>query len=102
MKYFMIKYEFKNSTAADWQREIATFIAALNGDEELKGRISYRVMKNRDDSTYFHLAAATDDQAVKTLQSRDFFEHYTEQTRRVADGGKVTVTAIELIGQTAA
>jgi hypothetical protein len=100
MKHFMIKYEFKNGTAADWHREIATFIAALNSDGELKGRISYRVMKNRDDSGYFHLAAAADDQAVKTLQSRDFFRHYTEKTRQVADGGKVTVTPIEVIGQT--
>ena len=40
-------------------------------------------------------------QAVKTLQSRDFFKHYTEKTRQVAAGGSVTVTPIEVIGQTA-
>lgn len=57
-------------------------------------------MKSRDNSSYFHLAAAADEQAVKTLQSRDFFKHYTERTRQVA-GGEVTVTPIELIGETA-
>ncbi len=53
-------------------------------------------MKNRDDSSYFHLAAATDEQAVKTLRARDFFKHYTEKTRQVA-GGEVIRDAVELI-----
>ena len=99
MKHFMIKYSFANGTAADWHREIKAFIAALDGDLELKGRISYRCMKNRDDQSYFHLATAADDAAVKTLHSRDFFKAYTEKTRQVA-GGDVTVTPIELIATT--
>ena len=56
-------------------------------------------MKNRDDGDYFHLASGTDDSAQKTLQSRDFFKHYTELTRNTA-GGEVTVTPSELIEQT--
>ena len=100
MKYFMIKYQFTNGTPEEWHREVGTFIAALDGDPELKGNIGYRVMKNRDDSSYFHLAAAADEQAVKVLQSRDFFKHCTEKTRQVA-GGEVTVTPIELIAETA-
>jgi len=99
MKHFVIKYQFAHGTTEEWHREIASFIAALNADPELKGKISYRVMKNRDDSSYFHLAAAADEQAVKTLQSRDFFKHYTEKTRQVA-GGEVVVTPIELIDAT--
>ncbi len=100
MKHFMIKYQFANGTAADWHREVARFIAAIDGDPELRGRISYRCMKNRDDASYFHLAAAADDAAVKALQSRDFFKSYTERTRQVAAGGQVTVTPIELIAET--
>jgi len=57
-------------------------------------------MKNRDDSSYFHLASAADEQAVKALQQRDFFKHYTEKTRQVA-GGEVVVTPIDLIAETA-
>lgn len=101
MKHFMIKYQFANGTPAEWHREVGRFISALDNDPELAGRIGYRVMKNRDDASYFHLAAAADEQAVKTLQSRDFFKHYTEKTRQVA-GGEVTVTPIELIGETTA
>jgi hypothetical protein len=101
MKYSIIKYQFKNGTAADWHREVARFISALDGDPELKGRISYRCMKNRDDQNYYHLAAAADDQAIKTLQSRDFFKAYQAKTRQVADG-EVTVTPVELIAETAA
>jgi len=47
-------------------------------------------MKNRDDSSYFHLASAADEQAVKALQQRDFFKHYTEKTRQVAGGEVVS------------
>jgi hypothetical protein len=101
MKYSLIKYQFTNGTAEEWHREIDRFIAALNSDPELKGRISYRCMKNRDDASYTHLAAAADDAAVKTLQSRDFFRQYQEKTRQIA-GGHVTVTPVELIAETAA
>ena len=101
MKHFMIKYRFANGTPEEWHREIGRFIAALDNDPELKGRIIYRCMKNRDDSSYWHLASAVDDLAVKTLQQRDFFKHYTEKTRQVAGDG-VTVTPIELIAETAA
>jgi len=101
MKYSLIRYEFKNGTTEDWHREIDRFIAAIDSDPELKGKISYRCMKSRDDSSYLHLAAAADDAAIATLQSRDFFKHYREKTRQTA-GGHVTVTPIELIAQTAA
>jgi hypothetical protein len=100
MKHFMIKYQFANGTTEDWHREIARFIAALDNDPELKGRIIYRCLKNRDDSSYFHLASAADEAAVKTLQGRDFFKHYTEKTRQVA-GSDVVVTPIDLIAETA-
>jgi len=100
MKHFMIKYQFANGTTEDWHREIGRFISALNNDPELKGKISYRCMKNRDDTSYFHLASAADDAAIKALQQRDFFKSYTERTRQVA-GGDVTVTPIELIAETA-
>jgi len=100
MKHFMIKYQFANGTSEQWHQEVSRFIAALDGDPELRGRISYRVMKNRNDASYFHLAAAADEAAVKALQSRDFFKHYQEKTRQVA-GGEVTVTPIEVIGETA-
>jgi hypothetical protein len=100
MKHFMIKYQFANGTTEQWHGEIGRFIAALNSDPELRGKISYRVMKNRDDTSYYHLAAAADEQAIKTLQAREFFKHYTEKTRQVA-GGEVTVTPIEVIAETA-
>ena len=100
MKQFLIKYRLTNGTEAEWHREIATFIAALDNDPELKGKIVYRCMKSREDSTYYHFAAPADDQAVKTLQQREFFKHYTEMTRRVA-GGEVMVSPLEIIAETA-
>ena len=101
MKHFMIRYQLARGVTEDWHREIGRFIAALNDDPELKGKITYRCMKTRDDSGYYHLATAADERAVKTLQERDFFKQYTQKTRQVA-GGDVVVTPIELIAETAA
>ena len=101
MKHFMIRYQFANGTTEAWHQEIGRFISALNDDPELKGKIVYRCLKNRDDSGYTHLAAAVDEQAIKTLQAREFFKHYTEKTRQVA-GGEVVVTPLELIAETIA
>jgi hypothetical protein len=100
MKYFMIRYQFANGSREDWHRDIEGFIATLSSDPELRGKISYRCMKNHDDDSYFHLAAAADDQAIKALQSREFFKRYSEKTRQVA-GGQVVVTPIDLIAETA-
>ena len=101
MKHFMIKYEFRNGTTDAWHQEIGRFIKAIDNDPELKGRIGYRVLKNRDDGHYLHLASAADEAAQKTLQSREFFKQYQAMTRQVA-GGEVTVTPIEMIDQTGA
>jgi hypothetical protein len=100
MKHFMIRYTHANGAEQDWHRDIAEFIAALDGDPDLNGKISYRCMKMRDDNNYYHLAAAADEQAIKSLQAKDFFKRYTEKTRAVA-GGDVTVTPMEIIAETA-
>jgi len=99
MKYFLIKYRLTNATADEWHQEIARFIAALDADPDLKGKISYCCMKIRDDSSYYHLATAADEQAIKALQQREFFKRYTEATKRVA-GGEVVVSPLEIIAET--
>jgi hypothetical protein len=100
MKHFLIKYRFTNGTETEWHQAIAGFISALDGDSDLKGKISYRCMKIRDDPAYYHLAAAADDQAIKVLQQRPYFKRYTEATKHVA-GGDVVVSPLEIIAETA-
>ncbi|MGA8603307.1 MAG: hypothetical protein WB663_18180, partial [Beijerinckiaceae bacterium] len=100
MKQFLIKYRLTNGTPDAWHQDVAKFIAALDGDPDLKGRISYRVMKTKDGADYYHIATPADDNAVKTLQQRDFFKAYTEKTRAVARGD-VTVSPLETIAETA-
>jgi hypothetical protein len=99
VKYFLIKYQRKKISEDDWHRNIAQFIAALDDDASLRGKISYRCMKHRGGAEYFHLAAVTDDDAVKALQSRDFFKRYTEQTK-LAGGGEVEVLPLEIVAET--
>lgn len=100
MKYFMIKYQLKNAPADAWHRDVREFIAALDSDPTVRGKIAYRCMKSRDGVDYYHLAAAADEQAIKALQQSAFFSRYTEKTREVA-GGAVEVLPLEVIAETA-
>jgi len=101
MKRFLITYTFRLEPAAEaeWHGIVAAFIAAIDGDPALKGRVSYRCMKAKDGLAYYHLAEVVDDDAVKALNERAFFKRYTEETKRVA-GGAVTVTPLETIAET--
>src|SRR5260370_1011812 len=88
MKHFLVKYSFKEGSQEDWRREIKPFIAAIEGDATLNGRICYRCMKaNNASDDYYHLAAAADDEAAKTLQGREFFKQYTSESNRGSAGG---------------
>lgn len=100
MKQFLIKYRFQAGSEADWHRDIAAFIAAIDSDPKLKGRIGYRCFKVRNSADYYHLASPKDDQVQKELQTRDFFSKYTTQTRLVSNGG-VEVLPLEFIAETA-
>jgi hypothetical protein len=100
VKHFLIRYRFEQGSPADWHQEIRRFIAALESDPELADKVTYRAMKMRDDdASYFHLATALDDDAVKALGQRAFFKHYTEETERVS-GGSVEVLPLEIIAET--
>jgi hypothetical protein len=81
MKYFMIRYRRSEGNEADWHQHIADFIAQLDTDPAVKGKISYRCLKRRDGADYFHIAGAVDDEAIKALQGSAFFPRYNEATR---------------------
>jgi hypothetical protein len=99
MKQFLIKYRLQNATPETWHQDVADFIAALDSDPALQGKITYCCMKNRDGSDYYHLATAVDDAAIKALQQNAFFSRYTEKTRQAA-GGAVDVLPLEIIAET--
>src|SRR5437762_12645265 len=71
MKHFMIKYRFANGRVAEWDRDIGRFIAALNEDPVLMGKMIYRCLKKRDDDNYYHLATARVGHAFKRFHWRD-------------------------------
>jgi hypothetical protein len=100
MKHFLIKYRFQTGSQADWHKDISAFIAAIDSNPALKGRIGYRCFKVRDSADYYHLASPKDDQVPKDLQARDFFSSYTAKTRLVSNGG-VEVLPLEVIAETA-
>ena len=81
MKQFLIKYRLKNGSEERWHQDIVRFISALDNDPALRGKISYRCMKSRGGSDYYHLATAADDDAVKLLQALSLI-HISEPTRQ--------------------
>jgi hypothetical protein len=99
MKHFLIKYRLKSGSKEEWHQEIARFIAALDSDPALKGKISYRCMKTKEGADYYHWAAPADDAALKALQGNAVFRGYTEKTKQVS-GGEVEVLPIEIIAET--
>jgi hypothetical protein len=99
MKRSMIKYQFKVGTEEAWQQHVAEFIAALDTDPDLKGKISYRCIKERNGTGYYHLAGTVDDAAVAALQGKKFFKRYQAETKRVG-GGEVQVLGLELVAET--
>jgi hypothetical protein len=100
MKQFLIRYRRTTATAEAWHEDIKRFIAQIEADPELRGRLAYRCMKVHDSDEYLHLATPTDDAVVKALQSRDWFNRYNEQTRAAA-GGSVEVLPLEIVAETA-
>ena len=100
MKQFLIKYRRTNGSTEDWHREIGTFIAEIDSDPALKGKVGYRCLKARDGTDYYHLATPKDDEAAKILQSRAFFSDYTAKTRHASNNG-VEVVPLEVIAETA-
>ena len=101
MKRFLIRYRFDPTSGPveGWHREVRAFIAALESDPELEGRIRYSCMKARDGQDYFHLAEPLDEEAPKLLQQREWFKRYTDETRRVG-GATVEVLPLETIAET--
>ncbi len=99
MKQFLIKYRLQNATPEAWHKDVADFIAAIDSDPALRGKITYRCMKSRDGSDYYHLATAVDEAAVKALQQSAFFSRYTEKTKQAA-GGTVDVVPLEIVAET--
>ncbi len=100
MKHFMIKYTFKEGSREEWHQDIARFIAALESDPAVRGKIAYRCMQAKNGADYFHLAAAADDAAIKALQANAFFARYNEETKRIS-GGTVEVLPLDIIAETA-
>ena len=51
MKHFLIKYRLKDGSPEAWRDEIWRFIAAVEADQALNGRIAYRWMKAENGPT---------------------------------------------------
>ena len=98
MLYSFIRYTTQGPSE-EWEREVNAFIAAIDGDPSLRGRISYRCFKEKDGVSFYHAAAAVDDAAVADLKEKPFFKPYSTKLRAVAKSGP-EFTQMQLVGGT--
>jgi hypothetical protein len=98
MKHFLIRYQLKAGTEEQRKQEMIAFIAAMDGDPAMTGKISYRCARVRGGADYIHIVAA-EDEAVAALQGRDYFKAYTDQTKHAA-GGAVEVIPLDVVAET--
>jgi hypothetical protein len=98
---FLIKYRFSNGSQEDWHREIKRFIAAIEDDPALNGRISYRYMKaNNGAGDCYHLAGADDDEAAKALQEASS-SSAAPANRNGSRAGRLKCVVLAMIAETA-
>ena len=99
MRYNLIKYHLTNGNPDEWNREVASFVKAIDEDPSLRGKIAYRALRT-EGGDYYHLAVSVDETATKELVSRDFFKQYAEKVEKASAGG-VEVLPLEVVAQTA-
>ena len=95
-----IFYDYDGEEAA-WEQATSNFIAAIDQDPELAGRLHYRVNRAREGGRRVHWGWWDDPEIVPILQSRDYFKEFTARVREMA-GRTLTTIPLTRRGQTAA
>jgi len=86
MKQFLIKYQLKVGTEEQRRDEMVAFIAAMNGDPAVKGRISYRCMKVPGKPDYWHIVTAEDDASIVAMGGSGIESQPTRATEAAVRG----------------
>jgi hypothetical protein len=94
----LIRYTL-SEPSDEWECEVLAFIRAIDSDASLRGRVSYRCLKETDGVSFCHLAAAVDDAAVEELKQKPFFKPYSTRLRAVAKAGP-HFTKLQVVGAT--
>jgi hypothetical protein len=94
----LIRYTI-GEPSEEWEREVLAFIRAIDCDASLRGRVSYRCLKETDGVSFCHIAVAVDDTAVEELKQKPFFKPYSIRLRAVANAGP-HFTNLRIVGGT--
>ena len=101
MKQFLIRYRRGGTDAETWHRDVAAFIAALDGDAELSGKISRIAACASPTATIICISPRRQTRPPsRRCNPRDYFKRYNERTRQVAADGKVEVLKLDVVAET--
>ena len=103
MKHFLIKYRFKDGSPEAWREEIQTFHRRRRSRPGLEwpDRLSLHESGKWVGRGLPPRRRRRTRNGPRPLQQRDFFKHYTEETKRVS-GGTVEVLPLTILAETSA
>lgn len=79
----VVRYRYDGDDAA-WRGVVTTFVDAIGADDVVRGRFRYTVTTARDGVTRMHIGRWDSDEALKTVQSRDYFRAFSEAIQHFA------------------
>ncbi|MBV1896199.1 MAG: hypothetical protein KUG70_07055 [Rhodobacteraceae bacterium] len=80
-----IQYEFSGDEA-EWTAAIRAFVKAIDADEDVAGRFTYRVTKAKQGNTRIHWGQWDVPETVQILQSRDYFKTFATKLQGFSNG----------------
>ena len=98
MRSITISYKF-GGPEGEWRKMVGDFIAAIDGDPEVAGKITYQVATADDRETRIHWGRWDNQDTLRTMQSRDYFKTFAERLRELT-GGQQNVMASDVILKT--
>ncbi len=82
----LIQYDY-DGDEGPWLAAVEDFVTAIDGDEELRGKFSYRVNIAADGVRRVHVGQWDSDETLSHLQSQDFFKQFAAKVGEFSGGG---------------
>ncbi len=71
----------------EWRAACETFVAAINTDQRLRGRLTYQVNRAAEGPRRVHIGRWDGPETVAHLQQQDFFKTFAGAIGRFSGGG---------------
>ena len=85
MRTITIWYKY-HGPEENWRKVVGDFIAAIDGDPEIAGKLTYQVTIADDGETRIHWGRWDSQETLRVMQSRDYFKAFAQRVKEFAGG----------------